>query len=137
MSVASERKHGADRDRGGRSPSRTTPPATRRRYRAGPNAGRSDGPSRQVAGGAPRGCWYQGGSSLWELARRRPMAISLDRLENPVILFGPVLRHHAGGGLRASWPSTTPRSSSSSMVLPWTLPCRVFVMIPLLARRPV
>ncbi|MGO9812127.1 MAG: hypothetical protein ACLP53_15305 [Isosphaeraceae bacterium] len=29
------------------------------------------------------------------------MAISLDRLENPVILFGPVLRHHAGGGLRA------------------------------------
>jgi hypothetical protein len=32
------------------------------------------------------------------------MAISLDRLENPVILFGPVLRHHAGGGLRAPRP---------------------------------
>src|SRR5208337_4609761 len=36
--------------------------------------------------------------------RRRPMAISLDHLENPVILFGPVLRHHAGGGLLASRP---------------------------------
>ncbi|MGZ3391271.1 MAG: hypothetical protein ACXVCF_16990, partial [Isosphaeraceae bacterium] len=32
------------------------------------------------------------------------MAISLDRLENPVILFGPVLRHHASGGLRAPRP---------------------------------
>src|ERR1035441_5062536 len=32
------------------------------------------------------------------------MAISLDRLENPVILFSPVLRHHAGGGLRAPRP---------------------------------
>src|SRR5208282_6807145 len=104
MLVASERKHGAGRDRGGRSPSRTTPPATHRRYRAGPNAGRSDGPGRRVAGGAPRGCWYQGGISLRELPRRRPMAISLDRFENPVILFGPVLRHHAGGGLRAPRP---------------------------------
>src|SRR5208337_1743489 len=104
MLVASERKHEAGRDRGGRSPSRTTPPATRLRYRAGPNAGSCDGPGRQVAGGAPRRCWYQGGSSLWEFPRRRPMAISLDRLENPVILFGPVLRHHADGGLRAPRP---------------------------------
>jgi hypothetical protein len=32
------------------------------------------------------------------------MAISLDRLENPVIFFGPVLRHHAGRGLRAPRP---------------------------------
>jgi len=33
------------------------------------------------------------------------MAITLDRFENPIILFGPVLSHHAGGGLR---PPRTP-----------------------------
>ena len=34
-----------------------------------------------------------------------------------------------------SWPSATPGSSSSSMVLPWTLPCIVLVMIPPPVRR--
>src|ERR1035438_5496018 len=28
----------------------------------------------------------------------------VDFFQNPVILFGPVLRHHAGGGLRAPRP---------------------------------
>src|SRR5947209_1643491 len=36
-----------------------------------------------------------------------------------------------------SWPSATPGSSSSSMVLPWTLPCIVLVMLdPPIRRRP-
>ena len=63
-----------------------------------------------VAGGARRGCWYQGGSSLRELPRRRSMAITLEVFENPIILFGPVLRLHAGGRLRAPRPPTRRRA---------------------------
>ncbi len=37
---------------------------------------------------------YQGENSLRDLPRRRPLTISLARLQNPVILFGP--DHHLG-----------------------------------------
>src|SRR3954454_17165120 len=45
-----------------------------------------------------------------ELPGRRPMAIALDRLEDPVVFFGPVLCHHTGRSLRAPRPPSGRRA---------------------------